>query len=135
MLDLIGLAEMFVHDASKQGHTSTQIAKALEGALLPLREKEKEAGHQQAAKDWDFKSVEDALTEAMAEFWGMSYNMDDLQLELKLRFPRHHKSIDNIFEWAGDVSNEREEMGKHGPSAEYERGFSKVINALKRLPW
>ncbi len=135
MLNLPQLADTFVIAASHRGHTSDQIRKAFEVALQPMREKEKAAGHKQAAKEWTRDQVVDAFSESMAEFWGLSFNMEDLQLELKLRFPKHHKTIDNIFEWAADASNEREDTRTDGPSREYERGYDKVIRTIKRLPW
>jgi hypothetical protein len=134
MLELKGLAEMYVIDANDQGHTSDEIMHALMQALIPLREKERIAATAKAAKELTLESVEDQLGHAMSEYWD-SEDVDELQDAMEVRFPKHKKKIASIFELAGDVSNEREDMGRYGPSKDYERGWSKVMDRLQKLPW
>lgn len=134
MLDLKGLAEMYVVDASKQGHDAHKILRAVMTALEPLEAEELAARIAKEARELTFDSAEDQITHAMAEFWE-SEDVDELEQVLKVRFPRHHKTIDKLIEKAGDASNEREEMGKNGPSREWEKLFNGVIEKLKKLPW
>lgn len=134
MLELKQLAETYVADARKQGHDAHKILRAVMTALEPVEAEELAARIAKDAKELTFDMAEDQLTHSMAEFWE-SEDVDELEATLKVRFPRHHKTIEKIIEWAGDVSNEREDMGRNGPTAEYERGFNKVVSALKRLPW
>lgn len=134
MLDLKGLAEMYVVDARKQGHDAHKILRAVMTALEPLEAEELAARIAKEAKELTLDSVEDQLGHSIAEFWE-SDDVDELEATLKVRFPKHHKAIDKIINLAGDASNEREDSGKYGPSKEYEDLYDKVMKALKKLPW
>lgn len=134
MLDIKGLAEMYVVDAKKLGHDAHRILRAVMTALEPLEAEELAARIAKEAKELTFDSAEDQLGHSMSEFWE-SDDVDELEATLKVRFPRHHKTIDNIIEWAGDASNEREDMGKDGDDREFQRVWDKTMNALKKLPW
>lgn len=134
MLELKGLAEMYVADARKQGHDAHRILRAVMTALEPLEAEELAANIAKQAKELTHEAAEDMLTHSIAEFWE-SEDVDELQEVLKVRFPKHHKAIDKIINLAGDASNEREDMGKYGPTKEYEDLYDKVVRALRKLPW
>ena len=87
-------------------------------------------------KNLTCKEVREFLDKAMGEWW----HEDEVQrlfARLKDRFPRHHKTLDRIEEWAGDNSNERSDIETHSGGSEevYSKCWDKVMRAVERLPW
>lgn len=131
MLDLRRLAQTFVIDATDQGHSVAVIESAVEEFLAPLRAKEERSHLEKRAQQLTFDPVKRALVTAMSDFWEGD-DVDELQAMLKIRFPKHHKTIDKLIELAGEASFV---VDKDGPVKEYEYFYDRTIKALKKLPW
>jgi len=131
--DLKKIAEVFVMFASREGYSVAAIEAAVEASLVTLRNKEEKEYLQEYASNLTYEPAEDLLTHAMAEVWE-SDDVDQLTEALKIKFPKHHKSIVKLIDIAGDCSNEREDM-RNGPSKEFEELYDEAINKLKKLPW
>lgn len=99
-------------------------------------EEEEEPFLDAGAPGLTYKGVRDALDKAMGENWEEK-EMQHLLARLKSRFPRHHKTLDRIMEWAGDNSNERSDIETHsgGNEEAYDKCWKKVMRAVERLPW
>jgi len=108
-----------------------EVEVAFGRAMKPLRAHHERKASVRLAEELTFFQAKGDLDHAMGVYWD-SPKMDRLFEALRLRFPRHAKTIKNIDDWAGDASNEREE---DLDSDEYVRLACKALNALKRLPW
>lgn len=130
-MQLRALLESTIAYAMAKGWKAAEVESTFDALMKPMREAEKKAEVERLSRELTLSQAEDALDRAMGEFWEPNVMLPFFEA-LRLRFPRHHKTIANIDDWAGDASNEREE---DLASDEYVRLACKAINALKRLPW
>ena len=77
------------------------------------------------------RMVHDKLDLAMGIIWDDD-EVRALFYRLQDRFPRHHKTLARIEDWAGDNSNVRCEDGY---TSEFTHAWDKVMRAVDRLPW
>lgn len=129
-IELNAQAAAFVHAMYVAGNTSSAIAAAVNTVLAPIVEEEREDDVVVYARKMTVVTAQNVISDAMSNFWDDD-EMEMLNDGLCMRFPKHAKAIQRIIDWAGDVSQQRDDE----PSTRYERGFDKVNAAVARLPW
>ena len=130
-MQLRALLESTIAYAMSKGWQAADVEATFDALMKPMRQAEKKAEIERFSRELTFSQAEDALCHAMGEFWEPDVMLSFFEA-LKLRFPRHHKTIANIDDWAGDASNERAEGCG---TSEYERLSYAALRALRRLPW
>lgn len=123
------LCTTLVSLATEDGLTADEIQKQIAVALKPIREQEHDGNVTKLSGTLTCSDVQTVLSESMFNV----YDSDELELvedALVKRFPKHTRTVHNIFVWTGEA---HEQQGSY--DTRYDRTYEKVINAVKRLPW